>query len=318
MLLTILKIIGIILLIMLGLIFLILLMVLFVPVRYHGKGSYSDGMYTIRLRASWLLHIISVNGSLQREQDLHVYLKILGITIYDSLKTIDRKRKNKKVKSTKTKTRSTGEIQAASSEDIISEETIDEEAVNEAFFSEDTISEDMTVNNSFQNKLADSDTKKSHIFVKIKKFFIKFVNFFQKIKFTFNKVCDTIVRIKNNIKYYLEVLQLDSTKQAIATGKKQLGYVLKKLFPRKYRVNLHLGFDDPAMMGEVLAVWGMFYPVHQGNIDIQPEFDHAVMEGDFFLQGHISVFVFVRVACVLFFDKDIKHLIRQLKCSDEV
>ncbi len=95
--------------------------------------------------------------------------------------------------------------------------------------------------------------------------------------------------------------------------RKQLGWVFKKILPKKFRINLHLGFEDPAVMGEVLAVWGMFYPLHQGNIDIQPEFDRSVIEGAFSLKGCMSVYVFVKVACILFFDKNIKLLIKHLK-----
>ena len=57
----------------------------------------------------------------------------------------------------------------------------------------------------------------------------------------------------------------------------------------------------------------MLYPIHLGSIDIQPEFDKVVMEGDFSFRGRISVFVFVRTACVLFFNRDIKGLLKQLK-----
>ena len=125
-----------------------------------------------------------------------------------------------------------------------------------------------------------------------------------------------MVRIKNNIEYYLRILQLDSTKRAFAVAKKQLTRVLGKISPRKYRINLHLGFDDPAVMGEVLAVWGMCYPLHQGNIDIQPEFEQSVIEGDISFRGAVNLFVFVRAVCILFFDKDIKHLIKHLKRSE--
>ena len=59
---TVLKVIGITLLIILGLVLFILLLVLFVPVRYSGKGSYQDGLFTAKLRASWLLHLISLWG----------------------------------------------------------------------------------------------------------------------------------------------------------------------------------------------------------------------------------------------------------------
>ncbi|MDE7417938.1 MAG: hypothetical protein K2N44_16815 [Lachnospiraceae bacterium] len=317
-LLTVLKIIGIAILIVLGLILFILLLVLFVPVRYRGGGSYQNGLFATKLRASWLLHIISIKGEYQNEQALHVDLKIFGIRIYDNLRVGSQKTKHKKVKSTKNKTESTGEIQAASSEDYTAEDTASEDAVYEKEqtddFSENIYSNiDLTVTDDFPGNAVNSSSKILGIVQKIKNIFTNFVNFFKNIKFTFHKVCDTIVKIKDNIKYYMKVLQLDSTKRAFAACQKQVVCILGKILPRKYRINLHLGFDDPAVMGEVLAVWGMFYPLHLGNIDIQPEFDHSVIEGDFSFQGHVSAVVFARAACILFFDKDIKRLIKHLK-----
>lgn len=312
-LLTVLKIIGIIILVILGLILFLLLLVLFAPVRYHGNGSYQEGAFAAKLRASWLLHLISIKGEYQKEQALHIYMKILGITVYDSLETGDKKTKHKKAKMTKNKTENAGEIQAASSEEPISEETASKKTVLEEEYI--SIETSQTETDDFDDNAA-SNGKKLGIVQKIKIILIKFVNFFKNIKFTFNKVCDTIVKIKMNIGYYLRVLQLDSTKRAFAACQKQLKYVLRKILPRKYRINLHLGFDDPAVMGEVLAVWGMFYPLHLGNIDIQPEFEQSVMEGDFSFRGHISAGVFVRAACIMFFDKDIKRLVRHLKNSE--
>ncbi len=87
--------------------------------------------------------------------------------------------------------------------------------------------------------------------------------------------------------------------------------------PRKFRVNLHLGFEDPAVMGQVLAVWGMLYPLHLGAVDIQPEFDQVVLEGDFSFQGKVSVIVFVHAGCVLLFNKDLKGLIKSLRQKEK-
>lgn len=296
---TVLKIVGITFLVILGFVILILLLVLFVPVRYHGKGSYYDSTFSTKLNFSWFWHMVSVWGVFQKGQGFHIYLRLFGITIYDNLRKTDKKRKHKKVKSTKTKLEHSSEIQAAETQDTIPNQIAVEEEKplkEEAYL--DT--EDVVFIES------DRPKKKRTLWQKIKQFF-------KNIKFTFNKVCDTIVKIKDNIKYYLEVLQLESTKLAFATCQKQIGYVLRKLSPRNFQINLHLGFDDPAVMGEVLAVWGMLYPIHMGNIDIQPEFDRAVMEGDFSFRGCISVFVFVRTACILLFNKNIKNLLKQLK-----
>lgn len=324
-LLTVLKIIGIVLLVILGLFVLILLLVLFVPVRYRAKGDYHDTSIAAGMHVTWLLHAASFKADYTSGQAFHMRLKIFGIPVYDNQKTGGKKFRNKKSVSTKNKTGSAGEIQAASFEDaqeditekketIISEN--DYEADNSlSWISDDNVEQNLTADTSELEDFSEKETGIRKIFLKIKTFFINFVNFFKNIKFTFQKICGTIIKIKDNIKYYLELLQLDSTKQAFSVCKEQLAWVFKKVSPKKFRINLHLGFDDPAIMGEVLAVWGMFYPLHQGAIDIQPEFDASVIEGNFSLKGHTSVYVFAKAACVLFFDKNIKLLIKHLKCS---
>ncbi|MDE6911291.1 MAG: hypothetical protein K2P44_12600 [Lachnospiraceae bacterium] len=314
-LLTVLKIIGIAILVILGLLIMLLLFVLFVPVRYRAKGDYHDNHFATDMRVTWLLHAASFKAEYCIGQVFHMRLKIFGITVYDNLKTTGKKFKNKKRKSTKNKSGDVGEIQAASFEDTSeSENEVPQSGFLENYDEKEFAPAQNLSANIDENQFdSEKETHKWHFLRKIKIIFRNFVNFFKNIKFTFQKIYDTIVRIKDNIKYYLELLQLDSTKQAVTVCRKQLGWVFKKISPKKFRINLHLGFEDPAVMGEVLAVWGMFYPMHQGNIDIQPEFDQSVIEGSFFLKGCISVFVFVKVACVLYFDKNLKLLIRHLK-----
>lgn len=308
---TILKIIGISLLAILGLVLFILLLVLFVPVRYHAKGKYlNKGEFGTDIHAAWLLHIVSFKAGFNGGQAFHTRLKLFGITIYDNLR--GKKIRNKKSKTTKTKTKGAGEIQAAS---------LDEAKEDDIPHTNDTGNEGVKLENDYdkETKVTDyigNDRKKeikTNIFQKIKGIFTKIANFFKNLKFTFQKICDTIVRIKDNIKYYLEIWQLDSTQQALSVCKRQLVRIFGKIKPKKFRVDLHLGFEDPAVMGEVLAVWGMFYPVHQGNIDICPEFGTPVFEGSFYIKGSIGLCTFAKAALTLFFDKNIRVLIKRLK-----
>ena len=76
-LLTILKIIGIILLVIIGLILAILLCVLFVPVRYKAKIDYQEGKPDISVNVSYFLHAISVNA-VYRDKKISKVLKIFG------------------------------------------------------------------------------------------------------------------------------------------------------------------------------------------------------------------------------------------------
>ena len=58
-LLTILKIIGIILLVLIGLILLAAAVILLVPIRYHGEGAREEKILSGNVKLTWLLHMIS-------------------------------------------------------------------------------------------------------------------------------------------------------------------------------------------------------------------------------------------------------------------
>lgn len=322
-LLTILKIIGITLLVILGIILLVLLLILFVPVRYRAIGNYhNQNTYAAEGRITWLLHVISAKAVYHANQPFHLCLKLFGIPIYDNLKAGTHKIRNKKAKSTQDKSDNAAELIAASvtplseeSEKFSTEEagenptkkTITASKTEQEGIEKITIHEDTHKENQSQT------TQKDSFFQKMKTGVANFVNIFKNIKFTIRKIYDTIVRIKDNIKYYLKVLQLDSTKQAFATCQKQLLRIFRNLCPKKFQVNLHLGFDDPCVMGDVLAVWGMLYPFHQGNVDIQPDFENTVIEGKFFVKGRVSIYVLVWTALILLCDKNINLLIKHLK-----
>ncbi|MBS4792522.1 MAG: hypothetical protein KH041_08675, partial [Clostridium sp.] len=79
--LLILKILGIILLVLFGLLLLVLCTVLFVPVRYQISGSWKEEKWG-RVRVSWLLSAICVNGSYEKEKGLQASLRVLWLKLW--------------------------------------------------------------------------------------------------------------------------------------------------------------------------------------------------------------------------------------------
>ena len=75
-LLTLLKIIGIVLLSLLGLFLVLLLIVLFVPVRYRIKGYYKDE-FVCHGKIIWLLHLVSVSIDYDKEAATHMAVAAL-------------------------------------------------------------------------------------------------------------------------------------------------------------------------------------------------------------------------------------------------
>lgn len=315
--LTILKIIGISLLIILGIVILLILLVLFVPVRYKAGGNYAEGNADVSGKVRWLLGIVSLKIRFQNGQPFHIKAKVLFITIFDNLKKGKKPKKERKRKRTSDEK---PQLQAASSDEeehiegeSIPEDAFVEEAAADKDFEESAVSEAQRTPDEVEKDKADGETAgKITIFQKIKAFFAKLVEVLENIKFTFHRIYDIMVKVRDNIKYYWELLQEESTKEAFGLCSKRLLKIIKNISPRKYEVKLHLGFEDPAVMGNVLAVWGMLYPFHMGKVDIEPEFDQKVMEGSFRLKGKMSIHVFLWTLWLLVTDKNIKQLRKQL------
>lgn len=302
--LTILKIIGIILLAILGILLLLIALVLFVPVRYKASGGYTQGSADVSGKVRWFLGFVSLTVRYQSGQPFHIKTKVLFITIFDNLKKTKRQKKQRKQKHT---SEEKPQLQAASDE----EEYIDDERLSKTEEFCAGVSEEETPGTADEFEQEFEQDKKETIFQKIKAFFAKLVDLIRNIKFTFHKIYVIIVKIRDNIKYYWELLQQESTKQAFRLCSKQLSKIIKNISPKKYEVKLHLGFEDPSVMGNVLAVWGMLYPFHMGKVDIQPEFDQKVMEGSFRLKGRVSIYILLWTVWLFMTDKNIKQLRKQ-------
>ena len=350
--LTILKILGLILLILLGILILVVCLVLFIPVRYRIEGDYQSSKATVSSRVTWLLHFVSARILMEYENafSLHIAVRVLGIPIFDNKKKAAKKKKKESKEAgynpeEPSPDGTDTEIQAASTDNSGNSESNNEESASwqrsdleelelEGTKVRETKGEESEILASkileseiLETEIEEAEIKeveieeskneadKKSLFEKLYIIFGKFMQFIENIQYTFHKLCDTIVKIRDNLNYYLDLLQKQSTTRAIGTCKTQLMRIAKSLSPQKFQVNLHLGFEDTAVLGEILAVWGMLYPFHQGRIDIVPEFGQTILEGDILLKGKISLFVYLKVALILFFDKNIKQLIKQIKRS---
>lgn len=332
----ILKIIGIAILCLLAAAMLIVLIVLFWPIRYRAAGTYDDGGALIEGKAKWFFGLASIDIRYENGQPLAAKARLFFITIFDLQKiggSGSRLRRRKRRKDWAEEAEFSAEIQAAdissgennaAMEDALEKSDAKEAGIKEADAKESDVKEaDVSESDAKETDAKDADIKEADVrepdetaddagqtgfFRKIKKFFEKLARFIDNIEFTFHKICAIIVKVRDNARYYRELLQEESTKQALGLCKKQLLKIWKNSSPRKYEAKLHLGFDDPSVMGNVLALWGMLYPFHLGRIDIIPEFDRRIIEGSFKLAGRISVYVFLRAAWIFMADKNIKQL----------
>lgn len=319
-LLTILKVIGIILLCLLLAIIVVAGLILFVPVRYSASGYYRSN-YAVKGKLSWLLHFITIKLMLQQEQELDLVVRVLGIPIYD-MQRIKRKDAKKAAKAKTAKEvleepdESYNELKQTKppvphrpgSEDQSHQEA---EKIPESVTSMESIERD-----SIEFEQSYEEHKHLNLLDKFKLFLGKCKERITNIKYTLLKICAKIKEIKDNITYYSDLLQEENTKQAFAACRKELLRIWKDIKPKRFRVNALLGLEDPATTGQIIGYCAMLYPLHQGKVVITPDFDEKKFKADFMLKGKITVYVYLIVAYTVFFNKNIKHLKKCLLRED--
>lgn len=307
--LLILKIIGIVLAVVLGMLFLVLISVLFVPVRYRVRAERQEGddspPVEVYVKVTWLLHLVNV--LVRYPGRVAVRVRIFVFTLFrlpQKEKKPGRERKPQKEPQPSGSTEPKEEPRPQSEESAESGE--EQEQKSEA--AESGQEQEPPHKDSFSGKIKKALDKIKAVFEKIKAFF-------QNIQYTIRNICDKIKNTSDTIHYYREVLESEIFRSSLQQCRGELGWVFRKLKPDRFEADLIVGMEDPAVTGEILAIYGMLYPLIGQSVRVAGDFecDKTRVEGRFYMRGRIRAFTFIRAAVRLYFNKDIRKLIRLLK-----
>ena len=263
----ILSILGILLLILLGIALVVILLVLFFPVCYKMSGKKNAEEMQFAAKIKWLFGLVRVSYSYPVPGKL--LAKVLFFTVYDS--------------SAEKKNSAPGEdTHTAPNKDITT------------LLSDDT---DMAKTDTATDTEASANAKTSveeNTPGPQQETSGKLAGFFEKIRYTIRKICDKIKYILKNISFYRELWNDPDTKGLLQHAGKRIGHILKRLRPRKLEVNARVGTGSPDTTGYLYGIYGMILPKLGKGVCITPDFEQAILEGDFKASGHFTI------ACVLF------------------
>ena len=93
--------------------------------------------------------------------------------------------------------------------------------------------------------------------------------------------------------------------------------ILHMLAPKVFMLQLDVGLEDPYLLGELLAGYSALYPIHKGKIRLIPYFDEIIFKFTLFVRGRIFIVTLLRVAIILYFDKNIKKLIKEFNKEEK-
>ena len=307
----ILKFILIILGILLGLLLLAVLLVLFCPVRYkvsvvktEGDWNQIEGEGVV----SWLFHGVWLKAE-WKDQQMEMSFHLFGTPVDKLLK----KRQKKKSDSENVKNTS----KKFGTKETRSEATNSKNEKRELEAKSSNDSSDQGAN-STENKIQPEDTASEEVSEQ-KTFFIKRIydrirNIFKGIRTKLQNIRRTLKKVKNNLSWWKSFLEHPRVKAARTLVWKHAKFLLKHIFPTKIEGQVAFSFEDPALTGTALAVLGMTIPFHKNCVQINPRFGgENYLQGNIRAKGRIYGFVFLRAALIIYFDKNIKYVIKRWK-----
>ncbi len=315
-LLTILKVIGIIILVLISLVILIIAAILFVPIRYSIDAIYDRKVKNLdfKIKITYLLHLISVKY-IYKDDGLSI--KIFGIKTHFFDK--ETKAMEEKInKETKMFEKMSSEIKDNMTEmpEVYEQlKKIDEER--------DRLAENVNKKEeNIENNNKDNDTEENtEEFIKVEKqnifsrIYSKIKAIIIKIKYRFIKFCDTIKKICKNVNDLKEFISDDNTKEAFGFLKKETLILLKHIRPRRIKGYVHFGFDDPSYTGNLL---GLIYMILRGSpkeFRINPDFENKVFDGEIHAKGRVQCYLLLIIGIRLYKNDNLKLLLERRRTN---
>lgn len=321
--LTILKIIGIMLAVLLLVLLLILFAVLFVPLRYRfdakktescDEGECADGK-GMRPKAfgsaRWLLGAVKFFGEYDGEE-LSAYLRILWIKIWlfggqkENPKPSENKKKNKKfpAEDVQKENESAGEMEETDG----MRSGVSLEKRNTPL--------KRTENEREENGKEENDRQKTGLFDRLRgmagslrRIIVRIQNFFGNLA----DLKDVLHEKWNLFCRYVEFIRSEMTKEVLGLLKGHLFYLLYHIRPRRVEGNLRYGMEDPAVTGQLTGILYLLLPVFGGRVELSPDFEEKVLEGELHVTGHIRICHFIKVAIQVFFSKKMRIYWQRIK-----
>lgn len=292
--LTILKMIGIVLLSLLALLLILIGIFLFLPVNYRLKASKNAEGARGCLYVNWLFHLLRFCLEYEQESGMVYSVKFLFFQIFPKEERNEKTIRTKKIK----------QVQTTKKKDKT------EESRNNNHNAEVLQKKDIPKKTFQKNKEVPEEVQ---VVEKKKSLFEMVKEKIRKLKFTFCKICDKMKEICSAYEKLKEFISSEELKGSLKFLNEQKKYLIRHLKPSKADVYLHFGTEDPALTGEILAALSVVYPFYGYKLEVVPDFEQVCLEGNIFIKGKIQCYVVLMTAWRAYRNKHIRKMIEKMK-----
>ncbi len=300
---------GIFLLVLLLLILAALAAVLFVPVRYRVKASVLEKKPDVSVRVTWLLHLLSVSAEYHPEEGpFALRVRILG---FEPGKKAGGKRKEKKEKKE--------ERLEAEEESSVSEAAGQEP--QEFRMPEDKIPEEKRFNEPEPEPEKEEEDgargerelrKRQKICRPSRPSLLERLgSLVRLIRDFFERLRRGAVSLGEKKEKLTAFLEDETNRKTLGLLRRQAGAAFRHIRPRKLRLYLRFGFEDPYWTGKVLGYASVFYAYYYKNIELVPEFEQEALEGELYARGRIRAAAMLALGGRMLLDRGFRNMVKK-------
>lgn len=87
--------------------------------------------------------------------------------------------------------------------------------------------------------------------------------------------------------------------------------LLSAAAPKRGGGRLRIGLSDPYQTGQAMQLAALLYPIYGAHIEVIPEFEETVLEGELDVRGRIYLVTLLRTAVNLLRDRNLRRLYRK-------
>lgn len=321
--LLILKILLIILLSLIGLVILLALLVLFAPIRYKLYARKKDDIWA-KMTARWLGFVLCFKLTYDQDNGLVYRLRLFGGTLFGSDKppSFRRKKNSDELENddaTCGQTDPSVDDQARTTQNTSQNTNQNNDVgdglgqvLTENFPSADPEdSEFLLEDKEFEQRTeGDGEKLRENIWERIGR---KIDSIFKKIAEKYRSAAEKFASLKKKKDGYTKLMNNVRTKEALRVVKTELMALLRHLKPSKLKGQLTYGTGDPSSTGQHLGIMSAFFPLYYDNIDITPDFENKILEGDIMIKGSIRLWSVGWCALKVIWNKNVKITVSRFK-----
>ena len=306
MILTILKVIGIVLLSLLGLILLLAILALVLPVRYRLACNAEEGS-----RPTALLKISYFIGLFRARADytdaLYIKVKVLFFTIFQ-MKIPDKEEDEGEEYDLSELDEALEALDDDEEEPVMSEDIPEADAEDDTEATEDEPENDESDEPEISDEISEEEARdESEEPVEPEE------SAYDKIRSKIDEICDKIKRARSEIRYYRNLYNSNEAKNALFVIKKRLMRILKKLMPRRAHADVIFGFDSPDLTGKVYGIYTLFAKRFDKTSKVDPDFDRKVFEGNIYCKGHFNAWCILWNGLAIILNKNVRKIYKSFK-----